>query len=54
MKISFDEILSPNAGNQNSSNFLILAGFVDQNVLFLTLKITVRVTYFQGQNIKSE
>jgi hypothetical protein len=60
LKISFDEILPPGfplaAGSQNSSNFSILGGVLDQNVLFrpLTLKITVKVKHFQGQYIKSE
>jgi hypothetical protein len=60
MKISFDEILPPDvlvdAGTQNSSHISILEGVLDHNVLFppLTLKITVKVIYFQGHNIKIE
>jgi hypothetical protein len=59
MKIAFDEIVLPGvlcAGTQNSSNFLILGGVLDYSVVFppLTLKMTVKVIYFQSQNIKSE
>jgi hypothetical protein len=59
MKISFDEILPPDvllyAGTQNSSNVLILGAFWTTMYFFrpLTLKITVKVIHFQGQNIKS-
>jgi hypothetical protein len=60
MKISFDEILPPgvplNAGTQNSSHFSILGVFWNKMYVFppLTLKMTVKVKCFQGQNIKSE
>jgi hypothetical protein len=60
MKISFDEILPPDVlldvGTQNSSFFFRFGGVLDQNVLFrpLTLKITVKVKHFQGQNITIE
>jgi hypothetical protein len=59
MKISFDEILPPgvplNAGTQNSWKFSILGVFWTKMYFFrpLTLKITVKVKHFQGQNIKS-
>jgi hypothetical protein len=59
MKISFDEVLPPDvllyAGTQNSSFCFDFGGALDQSVLFspLTLKITVKVIYFQGQYIKS-
>jgi hypothetical protein len=36
MKISFVEILPPDVGTQNSSNFSIFGGVLDQNVLFST------------------
>jgi hypothetical protein len=43
MKISFDEILPPGvllyAGSQNSSNFSIFGGVLDQNVLFSTFDL---------------
>jgi hypothetical protein len=58
MKISFDEILPPrvplNAGSQNSSNFSILGTLRTKLYFFrpLTLKITVKVKHFEGQNIK--
>jgi hypothetical protein len=60
MKISFDEILPPDvllyAGTQNSSDFSILGAFWTKMYFFrpLTLKMTVKVIHFQGQNIKSE
>jgi hypothetical protein len=60
MKISFDEILPPDvllyAGTQNSSIFSILGAFWTKMYFFrpLTLKMTVKVIHFQGQNIKSE
>jgi hypothetical protein len=59
MKISFDEILPPDvlyAGTQNSSNISILGAFWTKMYFFrpLTLKITVKVIHFQGQNIKGE
>jgi hypothetical protein len=59
MKISFDEVLPPDVllyvGTQNSSFFSILGAFWTKMNFFrpLTLKITVKVKYFQGQNIKS-
>jgi hypothetical protein len=60
MKISFDEILPPGvplaAASRNNSNFSILGAFWTKMFFFrpLTLKITVKVKHFQGQNIKSE
>jgi hypothetical protein len=60
MKISFDEILPPDVplyvGTQNSSFFSILGAFWTKMYFFrhLTLKITVKVKYFQGHNTKSE
>jgi hypothetical protein len=59
MKISFDEILPPDvllyAGPQHSSNFSILGAFWTKIFFFrpLTLKLTVKVIHFQGQDIKS-
>jgi hypothetical protein len=40
---------------QSSSNVAIFVGVLNENVLFqpLTLKMTVKVMYFQSQNIKS-
>jgi hypothetical protein len=47
MKISFDEILPPLAArSQNSSNFSILGGVLDQNVFFSTFDLE---NYCQGQ-----
>jgi hypothetical protein len=60
MKISFGEMLPPGvllyAGTQNSSNFSILGAFWTKMYFFrpLTLKMTVKVMHFQGQNTKSE
>jgi hypothetical protein len=60
MKISFDDILPPDVplyvGTQNSSFCSILGAFWTKMYFFppLTLKMTVKVKYFQGQNIKSE
>jgi hypothetical protein len=60
MKISFDEILPPgvppNAETQNSSHLFILGVFWTKMYFLppLTLKMTVKVKCFQGQNIKSE
>jgi hypothetical protein len=58
MKILCDEILPPDvllfAGTQNSSHFSILGVFWTKMYFFppLTLKMTVKVKHFQGQNIK--
>jgi hypothetical protein len=60
MKIWFDEILPPgiplNAGSQNSSNFSILGGVLDQNVLFsaFDLENDGQGHIFSRSKIKSE
>jgi hypothetical protein len=60
MKISFDEILPPGVLRyveaQNSSFFSILGAFWTKMYFFrpLTLKITAKVKYFQGHNMKRE